>query len=78
MGDRSVTGKTPPLPPPETDETEETSVPRWVLPAIIIATLTVGGWFIIQNLTATSRMEDCQMSGRKNCVQPIDTSKLPR
>jgi hypothetical protein len=71
-----VTGKQ--RPPIEPAETEETSVPRWVLPAIIIATLTVGGWFIIQNLAATSKMEDCTMSGRRNCVQPIDTSKLGR
>ncbi len=76
MGTDAVTGKEQPA--PETTETEERSVPRWVLPAFIIATLTIGGWFIIQNLATTSKMEDCTMSGRRNCVQPIDTSKMAR
>jgi hypothetical protein len=44
----------------------------------MISTLTIGGWFIIQNLADTSKMEDCQMSGRRNCVPPIDTSKLSK
>jgi hypothetical protein len=44
----------------------------------MIAILTVGGWFIIQNLADTSKLEDCTMSGRRNCVPPIDTSKLGR
>ncbi len=52
--------------------------PRWVLPAIAITTLTVGGWYIIQNLAATSKLEDCTMSGRRNCVPPIDTSGMSR
>ncbi len=50
--------------------------PRWILPAVMITVLTVGGWFIIQNLWATSKLEDCTMSGRKNCVAPIDTSQM--
>ncbi len=59
-----------------TDETEKPPPPRWVLPAIMIATLTIGGWYIIDNLAATSKMEDCTMSGRRNCVPPIDTSNM--
>ena len=57
-------------------DSDESSPPRWVLPAIMIATLTIGGWYIIQNLADTSKMEDCTMSGRRNCVPPIDTSKM--
>lgn len=52
--------------------------PRWVLPAIVIPVLVVGGWYIIQNLSDTSRMEDCEMAGRHNCVPSIDTSKVGR
>lgn len=55
---------------------EQPPLPRWILPVIMIATLTIGGWFVIDNLSATSKMEDCTMSGRRNCVPPIDTSKL--
>jgi hypothetical protein len=70
--------ETKPTPTPHRSrrETEESSAPTWILPAVIIATLVVGGWFIIQNLSDTSRMEDCQMAGRHNCVPPIDTSNM--
>ncbi len=51
-------------------------LPRWILPAVMIPFLVVGGWYIIQNLAETSRMEDCQMAGRRNCVAPIDTSNM--
>jgi hypothetical protein len=57
--------------------TLERAPPRWILPVLIVATLTIGGWFVIDNLASTSKLEDCTMSGRKNCVPPIDTSKLP-
>jgi hypothetical protein len=63
-------------PPEPLEETEQKPLPRWILPLCAIVTLTVGGWFIIDNLAATSRMEDCQMAGRHNCVPPIDTSKM--
>jgi hypothetical protein len=62
--------------PLETPERDEGSAPRWVLPLIAITTLTLGGWYIIQNLAANSKMEDCTMSGRRNCVPPIDTSNM--
>jgi hypothetical protein len=57
-------------------ETEQWSPPPWAVPAVMITILVVGGWFIIQNLADTSRLEDCQMAGRKNCVAPIDTSNM--
>ena len=66
--------KLDPLPPAE----DKPPVPRWFLPAVIISTLTIGGWFIVQNLADTSKLEDCEMAGRHNCVPPIDTSKLPK
>jgi len=59
-------------------EAAQRSAPRWMLPVVVIATLTIGGWFVIQSLTESNRIEDCQMSGRKNCVPPIDTSKMGR
>jgi hypothetical protein len=52
--------------------------PAWIVPAVAITVLSVGGWYIIQNLSETSKMEDCTMAGRHNCVEPIDTSKVGR
>jgi hypothetical protein len=57
-------------------ETESDGPPRWILPAVMIVILTVGGWFVIQTLTDSSRLEDCEMQGRHNCVAPVDTSKM--
>jgi len=62
--------------PLESLDADAAPPPRWVLPAIMITVLTIGGWFIIQNLWETSKLEDCTMSGRKNCVAPIDTSQM--
>ena len=57
-------------------EPEESSPLRWVVPAVMISVLIVGGWFLIQSLAANSKMEDCVMAGRRNCVAPIDTSNM--
>ncbi len=41
----------------------------------LVVVLAGVGWIIVQRLTAMSKMEDCAMSGRKNCA-PIDTGSL--
>jgi hypothetical protein len=66
----------PPSPPPEPralPDDDEKRPPTWVVPAVMITILTVGGWYVIQNLSETSKMEDCTMAGRHNCVAPIDS-----
>jgi len=40
---------------------------------LVFVVLAIMGWFLIQNLSKTSRQQDCLMAGRKNCA-PIDTS----
>jgi hypothetical protein len=46
--------------------------------ALAVVVLLAGvGWILVQRLTAMSRMEDCAMSGRKNCA-PIDTGSLEK
>jgi hypothetical protein len=40
---------------------------------LVFLVLAGMGWFLIQNLTKTSKEEDCMMAGRRNCA-PIDTS----
>jgi len=46
--------------------------------ALAVVVLLAGvGWILVQRLTAMSRMEDCAMSGRKNCA-PVDTGSLEK
>jgi hypothetical protein len=41
----------------------------------VVVLLAAVGWILVQRLMAMSRMQDCVMSGRKNCA-PIDTGSL--
>ena len=34
--------------------------------------LILGGWFVLRQLQADAKMQDCVMSGRKNCA-PVNT-----
>jgi hypothetical protein len=43
---------------------------------VVLAVLVGGGWFLLREMQADSKLQDCLMSGRKNCA-PIDTSALP-
>jgi hypothetical protein len=38
--------------------------------AVVVA-LAVGGWLIIRRMMEMSRLQDCVMSGKKNCA-PLD------
>jgi hypothetical protein len=60
----------------ETREPEEKSPGRVVFFLITVAALIVGGWYLIDGMSQNSKLEDCTMSGRRNCVPPIDTSSL--
>jgi hypothetical protein len=40
---------------------------------VAIAVLLAAGWWLVDRLSASSKLEDCVNAGRKNCV-PIDTS----
>jgi hypothetical protein len=42
---------------------------------LILAALFVGGWLLVRKLQADAKIQDCVMSGRKNCA-PIDTDSL--
>jgi hypothetical protein len=43
--------------------------------ALAVVVLLAGvGWMVIERLMAMSRMQDCVMSGRKNCA-PVDSEK---
>jgi hypothetical protein len=40
----------------------------------VVVVLAAVGWMVIERLMAMSRMQDCVMSGRKNCAR-IDTEQ---
>ncbi len=39
----------------------------------VAAVLVVGGWLLIRRMQADAQLQDCVMSGRKNCA-PVDTT----
>jgi hypothetical protein len=42
---------------------------------VALVVLVVGGWLVVRQLQADSNLQDCVMSGRKNCA-PIDTGSV--
>jgi hypothetical protein len=38
----------------------------------VIAVICVGGYFLLMKLIDISRLEDCMMQGRMNCLPPIE------
>ncbi len=42
---------------------------------LIRAVVVLGSWFVIRELQADSKMQDCVWSGRKNCA-PVDTDSM--
>jgi hypothetical protein len=42
----------------------------WVV-FVAVVVFAAGGWFIVDRMSDVGNVQDCVMSGRKNCV-PID------
>jgi hypothetical protein len=57
---------------PDHKHAKAVAVTKPVMLLFLIA-LAVGGWFLVQRLWEISKLQDCLMTGRKNCM-PIDTS----
>jgi hypothetical protein len=55
----------------EDREPAETRTPA-IAGLVIAVILLVVGWWLVRELTAASKMQDCLMSGRTNCnvIQP--------
>jgi len=55
----------------EDREPAETRTPA-IAGLVIAVILLVLGWWLVRELTAASKMQDCLMSGRTNCnvIQP--------
>ena len=56
---------------PERDDEYDRPRPFGPLALVVIAALVVGGWLLIQRLSADSKMQDCIGAGRRNCA-PIE------
>jgi hypothetical protein len=37
--------------------------------ALVVVLVAGGGWWLVRTLQADSKLQDCVMSGRKNCVE---------
>ena len=59
----------------ETELDEGHTAPFGWVSILIIVTLVVGTWFLIQRLSADAKMQDCVQSGRRNCAPIDDTGR---
>jgi hypothetical protein len=59
--------------PPESEEPPAN--PFGLVPVLIILALIAVGFFVAFRLHEVSTLQDCVMSGRKNCA-PVDTTDL--
>lgn len=54
-------GPTPESPPPRSRR-------GLVLALLLLVVLAGGGWLLVRQIMADSKLQDCVMSGRKNCA----------
>jgi hypothetical protein len=55
--------------------------PRWryapLLALAIVVVLASGGWLLVQQMMSDAKLQDCVMSGRKNCA-PLQVDPVGR
>jgi hypothetical protein len=70
-----------PVPPPRKPTGDEDhpgiSDRKLMIVILVILALTVGGWFVIQQLIATTRVQDCITRGGRNCTSIPDPGSSP-
>ena len=47
---------------------------RPLIALLIFIALAIAGWFLVRAMMRESRLQDCVMSGRRNCA-PIESAK---
>lgn len=60
-------------PPP--DEDDDARFTKSLAGLAVALLLVVFGYWLMEHLAAESKLEDCMMAGRPNCV-PVDKSSL--
>ncbi len=50
---------------------------RRLLPFFVVLALVGVGWFVVRQLAVDAKLQDCVMSGRKNCA-PLDEDPVGR
>jgi hypothetical protein len=50
---------------------------RSLFTVLVILVLVGAGWLVIRQLVADAKLQDCVMSGRKNCV-PLEVEPVGR
>jgi hypothetical protein len=62
-----------PEPPPSADLPDAPRARRWAPFAVLllVAVLSGVGWLVVREMMAISKLQDCVMSGRKNCA-PVE------
>ena len=60
----------------EQDDQEEARRTSALMGFIVVLVLAIAGLLLVRELQKTSRIEDCLMSGRKNCA-PIEAPLRP-
>jgi hypothetical protein len=67
--------------PPSGGDDSEPSHPRWryasLVTVAIVVLLAVAGWLLVQRMVSDAKLQDCVMSGRKNCA-PVDVNGAGR
>jgi hypothetical protein len=58
---------------PEEELDEGRTAPFGWVSLVVIAVLIVGTWFLVQQLSADAKLQDCVQSGRRNCAPIEDT-----
>jgi hypothetical protein len=61
--------------PPEAETSRRRYGPLIALAVVVL--LSVVGWLVVARLMEMSRLQDCVMSGRKNCA-PVETGSTER
>jgi hypothetical protein len=59
------------------DEHAGVSDRKLMVVILVIIGLAVGGWFVIQQLIATTRVQDCITRGGRNCTSIPDPGSSP-
>jgi hypothetical protein len=60
---------------------KNTSRPRWrhgpLLALAVVLVLAGAGWLLVQRMMSDAKLQDCVMSGRKNCA-PLEVDPVGR